>query len=355
MKIKTVELQEMLDNAVKGVSNNKLIPLTSMLGIEVKDNKLTLISTDAVNYLYITKANINEEEFYAVVNADLFIKLVSKFTSEFVELEIQDDKVLNVKGNGSYILDLQFDESGNIVRFGNHFVNPVKMEYEVNSSVIQKVIATNKASLASTLEVPVYTAYYVSDRVLSTDTTVICELNSKVADEQILISKEFMDLMGLITDEKFSLSSDGKIIQAFSKEINIAGTLPDGIEDYQVDAIDSLLKQNFESSCLVDKNKLIDILSRIALFVGNYDNGAIRLVFTDDYLSIESLKTNGIETIKYSETNNPKPFKCLVDVNMLLNQINANISDKIIIQYGLDNAIKLISDDTIQVIALLEE
>ena len=52
--IKTTTLQEMIAKAIKGASNNKLIPLTSLMAIEVKDKVLTLTTTDATNYLYIT-------------------------------------------------------------------------------------------------------------------------------------------------------------------------------------------------------------------------------------------------------------------------------------------------------------
>lgn len=53
LQIKTTKLQEMLARAIKGASNNKLIPLTSLIAISLKDGELTLITTDATNYLYV--------------------------------------------------------------------------------------------------------------------------------------------------------------------------------------------------------------------------------------------------------------------------------------------------------------
>ena len=55
LKIKTSELQEMVGKAAKCVSNNKLIPLTSLMSIKVEDNLLTLTTTDATNYFYVSK------------------------------------------------------------------------------------------------------------------------------------------------------------------------------------------------------------------------------------------------------------------------------------------------------------
>ena len=52
LKIKTTKLQEMLARAVQGASENKLLALTTLLAIELKDSKLTITTTDTTNYLY---------------------------------------------------------------------------------------------------------------------------------------------------------------------------------------------------------------------------------------------------------------------------------------------------------------
>ena len=54
LKVKTKTLQEMTQKAMKGASNNKILPLTSMLAIELKNNVLTLTTTDFSNYLEIS-------------------------------------------------------------------------------------------------------------------------------------------------------------------------------------------------------------------------------------------------------------------------------------------------------------
>ena len=54
----TVKLQDMVAKAMKGASNNKLIPLTNLMAIQLKDHKLTLITTDATNFLYIMEDKV---------------------------------------------------------------------------------------------------------------------------------------------------------------------------------------------------------------------------------------------------------------------------------------------------------
>ena len=87
MKISTKLLQDMISKAIKGAGNNKMIPITSLLVIEVLANKLTLKTTDGSNYLYISEMLEGDyAEFYSIVNAEVFAKLVSKTTSEYIEL-----------------------------------------------------------------------------------------------------------------------------------------------------------------------------------------------------------------------------------------------------------------------------
>ena len=55
LTIKTIELQEMVSKASKGSSQNKLLPLTSLMKIEVKDKVLSLVTTNMSDYLFIKK------------------------------------------------------------------------------------------------------------------------------------------------------------------------------------------------------------------------------------------------------------------------------------------------------------
>ena len=95
-------LQSMVAKAVKGASCNKMIPLTSLMAIQCKENKLTLITTDATNYLYVTEDKIDAEDFYVVVPVEQFSKLISKMTCTSVVLEVADG-VLDIMGNGHCI------------------------------------------------------------------------------------------------------------------------------------------------------------------------------------------------------------------------------------------------------------
>ena len=356
LTIKTVEFQEMVSKAVKGSSCNKLIPLTSLMKIQVKDGILSLVTTNMSDYLHIKK-KVDAEDFYVVVQTEQFAKLVSKMTSENISLELKDS-ILTVKGNGSYKIELPMDENGEMIKYPNPLTE-LKFEGEststINLTTIKTILATNKAALAVTMEVPVYTGYYVGEKVISTDTYKICALNKKLFDEPVMISPETMNLLDVMTAEKINVDFSGDVILFTTEDCVLFSHKMEGIDEFAIEPISNLLNKPFESKCKVNKNAILATLDRIALFVGPYDNKSITLTFTGEGIDISSKKSDGIETIKYIESTNPVAFTCNIDIVMLLQQIKANTADSIEIQYGDDTLLKLVDGEITQLVALLEE
>ena len=118
LTIGTELMKDVVARAIKGAGNNKLIPITSMMCIELKGGDLTVITTDATNYLYIKEQHVAGDDFYVVVDANQFAKLVSKMTCESITMAV-DEKLytMKVKGNGNYTIELPLDEDGGPVKF----------------------------------------------------------------------------------------------------------------------------------------------------------------------------------------------------------------------------------------------
>lgn len=349
-------LQTMVAKSMKGASCNKMIPITGLMAIQLKDHELTLITTDATNYLYIVEDKVDGEDFYVVVQAEMFSKLISKLTCESVTLEVKDN-TLNVKGNGNYKIELPLNEEGELIKYPDPLAKDNSLESvgEINLSTVRLVLNTSKAALATSLEVPCYTGYYAGDKIVSTDTYKICGIDIQLFDEPALISAETMDLLNVFTDEKIQVFRAGNTIEFVTNSGIVYGKLMDNIEDYQIDAISGLLDQEFASSCKISKAELLRLLDRLSIFVSAYDKNGIYLTFTQNGLQIESKQANSCELINYSESSNFKPFTCCIDIEMLNSQVKANTSDCIEIHYGEENAIKLQEGNTTQIIALLED
>ena len=356
LKIKTEKLKEMVSRAVKGAGNNKLIPITSLMAIELKDNVLTLTTTDATNYLYIKEEKVEGDDFYVVVPVEVFSRLIARLTCETVTL-IEKESILEVKGNGTYDIELPLDENGSAIKYPN----PIKdfdreaTPREINISTIRAILTSVKPALATTVEIPCYTGYYIGERIVGTDTYKIASMDVKMTDEAMLVSQEMMNLLDVMTSEKIGMYIDDNVLVFTSPDCEIYGTKMDGLDDFQIDPISALIDATFKSSCKVSKSGLLQVLDRLSLFVGAYDKNGINLTFTKEGLQISSKSSSGVELIPYIESTKFKSFTCMIDIVALATQIKAQVSDAVTIHYGEDNAIKMTDGNLTQVVALMQE
>ncbi len=358
LKIKTYKLQTLLNRAMKGSSLNKMIPLTNLMLLKVKDNTLTAVTTDATNYLYVSMEDEFTEDFEVVVMTDLFVKLVSKLTSEYVEMSVDND-VLTVVGNGEYKIELPLDEEGNLISYPDpaDTFNAVS-SFRIKRDDIQKILMTAKASLSTETDAMCYTGYYVGDRIVTTDTEVMCGINRDIgfSDNSVLIYASTMDLLDLMSEAIIDCSiDDNNGILFKTKNCTVCGKVMDCVDDFQIDVISDLLALDFTSTCTFKKFELMQVLDRVSLFVGVYDKNCVYLTFAEDGLLVQSMQTNSSEVLKYVSIDNFKVFTCCIDVEMLKAQIKAYTSDLVELQYGRDNAIKLVDGDTVQIVCLQDD
>ena len=357
LKIKTVTMQEMVSRAIKGASNNKLIPLTGLMSIELSENVLTLTTTDATNYLFIKESQVDGEDFNVTVPVEIFSKLISKLTCETVELNINaEESTLEIVGNGSYLIELPMDENGELIKYPNPIADiEIEKSEEINLSTIQSILMTVKPSLATTTEVPCYTGYYMHDTIIGTDTSKICQMAVKAFNNATLISPEQMDLLAVMMSEKIDvMEKDGVLIYS-SPDCIVYGPILEGIDEFAIGPISDLIKQEFASSCKLPKDALLQCLDRLALFVDTYDKNGIYLTFTKDGLQLSSKKSSSIEIISYIDSKDFKDYTCCIDITMLQSQLKALVGDAVELYYGEDNALKLIEGNVTQIIALLED
>ena len=364
MKIKTTQLKEMLTKAIKGVGNNKLIPITELIKIEVYNGLLTLETTDATNYLYITEDIDADDDIYAVVNADLFAKLIARTTSETVDISIQNNMpLLQVVGNGTYTLELPMDENGGMVKYPdpiNTIADTASASYTIPLGTVDKILDVIRPALATTYENPCYTGYYFSaDDVIATDTyKIACFSPNLTADVPIsLMSSSLMELLGIMTKPVISVDEYGANSVYHTEDVQIYAPAMDGLQEFAVQEIKAISNQEFPYSCKISRQDILSVLDRLNLFISPFDKNAINLTFTEDALQIASKASSGIETLPYQDKANnvTGTFNCAVDIEMLESEIKAIPSDILYIEYGEDNAIKFIDDDVTIVVALLEE
>lgn len=354
-EIKTEVLKELLAKAVKGAGENKLIPITSLMELQFRREDLRITTTDMVHFLQVCgDLESCEEPWSIVAEVDRVAKLISKTTTDKVTIE-DCGNYIEITGNGKYTIDIPLDENGERISYPT-VETEITNNIVTNRTVLDLVYKSCKSSVAKTLEVPVYTNYYVGDIVLATDTYSISSVGISLLDgNNVLIPQELMELLMLIDEEKVDVSLCKNNYARFSApNIEIIGKLSGDMSEYAVNEITELVNQEFDSTCAFSVTNMVNALERIALFVGPYDDGAIKLTFTEQGISIESKKSNGVEVIPYTDSENYTAFTCTINITMLLAQLKAISADKVTMQYGAENSVKLIDGSVTQVIALLE-
>lgn len=353
ISIPAVKFQDMVARATKGASENKLLPITSMMCIEMKDHVLRLTTTDTANTLIIQSDKIEGDDMYAVVPVKQFSGLIAKTTSDSIKLVLKGND-LEVHGNGVHKISLPVDEDG-VVQFPQFSFDKEGDGEVINLSSIKDVLNINKACVAKTIDTPCLCGYYLGEQVISTDEQTICFNDMKLTEEDFLVSPEMMELLALSKQEKITWWYKDGFFLFETDDMILHGAEHDGKDLFPAEDIMGYLDTEFDSRCRLPKIALQGLIDRLALFIEPYDKNGAYLTFTKDGVKINSKKSNSDETIPYIESTNFSPFVCCVDIPMLKGLIDANPGESIDIWYGNDACIKMTSGKVTQVIALLED
>lgn len=354
IKIKTETLKTLTSKAVKGMSNNKMLPITEMIGITVVGTNLSLLSTDGTNKVEI-KAKIENPEnvdFSLAVNGNTFSKLIQKTTTEFTTLILEDDK-LTVKGNGSYSFAIPVDEDGNKIVFES--LSLEGEQEEVNVESLKNSYLLNKESVATTMEVPAYTGfYYDNSGSVATNSLKISYLKEVIIKNPVLLFTSFVQLFSLIDEKTAKITQTSSEICVSSDSVIIKGPKMTDLSEFPIDSIKPFLDIEMPNEVRVNKQALLNLLDRIAIFVTPYDKNGIKIDFTKDGVRVWTLKGESNELLPYVSVKHQEDFSIKIDVINFKALVSSNPNEEVIIQYGNPNAIKMMFGNSIQIAALQE-
>lgn len=350
--IKTETLKDMLSHAIKGASFNKMLPITSMVCLKVNNDVITLTTTNGSTYLVVKDKLEETTNFEVVMYADVLNKLVSKTTAPQMIFTLENDK-LTIKGNGTYEVELPLTEEGKLVKFPNldENVRAVQTYATVSEETLKDIQKTNKAALSQSLAEPCYTGYYVGDSIITSDGYKICCLDRNVTNTAILLPSEIIDL----AYESFVLykAIDSDAIMLEGSHFAIYSKLMDCIDKFKVADIMKLIDSELPYHCAFNKDTMLSVLDRLSLFVGPYDRNTITLHTTKDFIEVTNLHSTSTETVKYVAKDNIEDFTMSIDIELLKSQLSAQNFDDVDLYYGNDKFIKIVGNDTTQILALL--
>lgn len=365
VKVKTTALKEGVSKAIKCASNNKMIPLTALMQIVINQHEssneatIRLTTTDGTTYMSVDVYDATTDGDFSevVVPVDVFSKLVMRTSTEYITLDCKDN-VLNVKGNGTYSIELPMEQDGSPIDYpykAKKFVTREVSETSIiNYSDLKPIYTTCKAALSTAYDIPMYTGYYMGDKTVTTDTYKMCVADIKVFGTPKILYPETVALLSTLDSELVKVFESGNEICFVTDDCAIYSTVMDGVNDYPVEAINGLVNQSFKSTCKLSKATLIGLLDRLTLFVSPTDRNSIQLDFTKDGLRVTSKRSSGTELIEYHDVIDFEPFTCYIDVEMFKAMIKAQVGDVIELSYGFEKAIKMTEGKITQIVALEE-
>ena len=347
MKIKTEVLQSILNNVNKCVGNNKILPATSLLRMEVKDKVLTLETNNGHDFMYITE-DVDSPDFEVCIDVNSFVNLINKTSKSDITIEPTDNSI-KVKGNGTYEFPKVLDTDGT----GYSYPDPMsevnltewKNEGKINKDIVKSMISNLKYSLATTFEEPCYTNYYVEDRIISTNSLVLSSDNTKVFKEPKLLMPSTVALLTTMEDDIEVYSKDNNLV---FKQGNIVlyATCGFGIDKYKIDIIKGLIDTSYPNSQLLDSKEFAQILDRMAIF-----SETVALEFTSDYLTLKGNKNNSEEKIPIQGNDETLEYK--LEINMLSNIIKS-LNGNFELQWGNEGSIKVVCDNITHIIGVIQ-
>lgn len=313
MIIKTKLLQDsckkILDAVDSGNILNKVVSET--VELETVGQTLLLNVTNREYYVSVKIPLDSDAEIHAVVDAKLFLNLISRLSTNDVELNTSDAALI-IKANGNYKIPLIYDEEGKLLALPKIDIENVTNEFTISNSVLQSVLRYNsKELLKSSCVRPVQRLFYIDEKGALTFTSGACVNEFSLAQPVTLfLTEKIIKLFKLLKgDISFSIGQDecnGKIITKVSFDdgttsiVSLLGIDQSVTSTFPVKAIRNLADASYEYSVDIDKRLLLDAVSRLSLFASSINEPMTFVSFGANALTVYDSRKDNEETIEYS-------------------------------------------------------
>ena len=366
IRFETNTLKDILSKVGKCASNDKTAPMTQLMHIYTQGTKIQFTTTnqiDTCTYTYTVAENETEfPEFDVTVMVDQFIKLISKFTSPYVEFGLSDtgNEIL-ISGNGNYKLALPLD-GGHPIAYPASNINMIGAT-DVYHGPVYNIIAAAKCTEGAltkiTSDTPAAdfprTNYYFDE---SGCVTLDGFKASWYRDETLL---PFKALIYPSTIKMLSvLDATGRDVEVYkcasgelifrNDTITLISKEARGLDVFPYEVATSLIDSTIEAAVQVAPAHFLAALDRLKLFIASDDDNCIKLEFSDKGLFAFNCSKSCTEQISAEALDE---FDCFIDIDNLVTQLKAFDADEpITLGFGNDQIMQLEGDGLGQIVVL---
>lgn len=317
MIINTQVLQEKCKKILDAISANKNFSSKSngtgadTLELEVANDALYMNVTDNSYFVSVKIPLESPEEFHAVVNASLFLSLITKITTKTTTMKTKDNALV-IKGNGNYKLPLIFN-GGSLAELPRITLDNITSEFNIKNSILQSILKYNGKILYT--DGCLLPCFYVDNKGAVTISHSACltsfELEQPVS---LILSETLVKLFKLFKADtiQFKMALDSRADGAIQQKVvffdgnvmltAILNTDSKLTRNFPITAIRTRAEKLAPYTVVIDKELLIDAIERLALFKDKLNHNSIYMNFTLDGVILTDSHKVSEETVTYVNT-----------------------------------------------------
>ena len=369
VKINTDLIKDLTSKINKGIEDERTVRVSELLELLVDNNKLVLAVTNTQFYLKLELSQMDPNEtLHATVDADEFIKLVSKTTTKEISLEESNGNLL-FKGNGEYIFPLELDKNGSVKTLPLIDINETQT-FEVSGDTLYSIYSFGNNELVNDVPVDNVQKYYYLDNLGAITYTESPYLNNFSINSKfkVLINNRLAQLFSLFRGQKVTVGlSKQNVNNIYQNKISftcgnikLVSYLPDDtlVSKYPADQCRMLQNNPYPGKVIINRLDLANALDRLNIFSTKDGNvvykKAGKLNFTADGLEITSIMDKNKEFIPYREKPNFNAYTCYMNLGQLQRHAKANNQDTLEINYGNELSIMFTKANYSQIIVEME-
>lgn len=359
------DLKKISTILLTAVDSSDISKITDNLELKVENEILNLSVTNG-EYFVRTKLPIYENiDFHATVNANVFLKLLTKITTETVEFKIDNNNLLII-GNGEYKIPMIYDGT-ELMTLPEIKIDNVTNKFKIKSEILKSILFYNSKELSkrNVVSNPVQKLYYIDNEGAITFTSGACVNTFKLEKPvKILLSQKVVSLFKLFDDEDidFSIGQDQiagtSNIQtkvSFSSEfLSISAILPSNdvlIGTVPVKAIRDRAFNTYTSSVVLNRIETLQAIDRLMIFYGGSAMFYARFKFSSDGVKISTLDNEISESVNINSSSGlDNEYDAILDLNDLRIVLHSYDESHVTMNFGDNQAVVLIKPNIYSVI-----
>lgn len=360
MKILTKEFKDVAKKILESVDTKSISTVTDVVELVTANGNLYFNVTNQEYYVSIKFPVGETDSLHATVNANLFLKLIDKTTSEYVELKVVNNTLV-VKGNGDYKLPIISDNStGEMVVLPTIDLDNIVAELEVPAETLNSLITYNSKEINKEAKNPAQSMYYMDDAGAVTFAWGACvnsfELSKPI---KVLFKDRMVKLFKLFKsgDVHFEMAED-KISETITQVkvaftagnirlTAITGCNNELLNAFPADKIRARATKEYPNNISLNKSDVATAVDRLLLFISTDAKPYSVMEFNADNVVIYDNNKEQKEIVPYESGTLAVPFEFKLDLSAFKRVVDS-CSDSVRISFGEDKAIIVSVKDSIK-------